>query len=246
MTHAARLPSGGVVLTAGRKAYRIATAIEPVFEMKQMAMIGHRFEPVVIDTTGNFALDTKALAALDWVDREQVDIANIEQGIELLRMRPPEQRKLLLIIPAAFSTFASTRARARIAPAVKRAIGEMGVKILFEIRQLAGVPQGRISEVVSLLKPYCMTTMGHASAEPRAVAALRGCGLAGACVDFDGIKGGEALLEEHLGALSSAAKASTGACMIQGFNNLQQMALGRLAGISHASIKASAMTVSHV
>ncbi len=41
--------------------------------------------------------------------------------------------------------------------------------------------------------------------------------------------------------LSAAAKASAGACMIQGFDNYRQMAVARLAGVTHASIKAAAL-----
>ena len=233
--------AGGTVLTVGGRELRIASSVEPVFEMKKLAMIGHRFEPVVVEAATNYPLEARTVAVMDWNDREQVDLANIDQGLKLLQMRQPEQRKMVMVIPAAFSTFASTRARGRLMPMVSAAAHQMGLKVLFEIRQLDGVPPGRISEVASLLRPHCMTTMGHASAEPRAIAALRGCGLAGACVDFERGKRDDAALEMYLSSLSTAARAATGACMIQGFNNLQEMAIARQAGISHASVKASAL-----
>ena len=51
----------------------------------------------------------------------------------------------------------------------------------------------------------------------------------------------EARSEKDMEALSAAAKASAGACMIQGFDNYRQMAVARLAGVTHASIKAAAL-----
>lgn len=231
----------GAVLTIGGRQLRIASSVEPVFEMKKLTMIGHRFEPSIVDVATNVGLDARALSTMDWGDREQIDVANIEQGVMLLQTRSPEQRKLVMIIPAAFSTFASAKARSRFMPLVLRAGQEMGLKVLFEVRNLNGVPPGRASEIASMLKPFCMTTMGHALAEPRAISALKGCGFAGACIDYDGARRDDAALESYLASLNTAARASTGACMIKGLDNLHQMAVARLAGVSHASVKSSAL-----
>ena len=212
--------------------------------MKKLTMIGHRFEPVVTDAANGYPIDARTLATMEWSDREQVDIANTEQGIRLMQMRSPSQRKMLLVVPAAFSSFASVRARSKITSTVTRAAQDMGLKILFEIRNLSGVPLGRVMEVVSLLKPHCMTIMGHAGSDTRAIAGLKGCGLAGACIDHDSTKRDDSALETYLTTLSTAARSSTGACMVVGFDNLHQMAVARLAGITHASVKASALLAS--
>jgi len=239
-----RQASQAPVLTVGNRQLRVACSLQPLFEMKKLALIGHRFEPVVTEAGTGFPLDAKALAHLDWSDREQIDIANVEQGIKLLQMRSADQRKMVMFVPAAFSTFASAKARGRLAPMVAQAAQEMGLKVLFEIRHLNGVPAGRVSEVVSLLRPYCMTTMGHAPAEPRAISALKGCGLSGVSVDFDGARRDDAALTAYLTALAAAGRQATGAFMIQGLDNLHQMAVSRLANASHATIKASALIAS--
>lgn len=121
---------------------------------------------------------------------------------------------------------------------VAAAAQEMGLKVLFEVRNLNGVPMGRAMEIVSLLRPYCMTVMGHVGADPRAILGLKGYGLAGACIDFDGARRDDAALEVYLTGLSTASKAATGACMVHGFDNLHQMAVARLAGITHAGVRA--------
>ncbi len=225
----------------GGRNLKIASSVEPLFEMKKMAMIGHRLEGLVMENLDNTLLDRKALANLDWGLREQVDVLNVEQGLKLLRMRSPEQRKMLMVVPAAFSTFASNRARAKITQEVARAGAEMGLKVLFEVRGLDGVPPHRVLEIVSMIKPFCMTAVGAVSADRKAIGALAKCGLSGVCVEYDGVKRDDDALKEHLAMLSAAAKASAGACMIQGFDNYRQMAVARLAGVTHASIKAAAL-----
>jgi len=225
----------------GGRNLKIASSVEPLFEMKKMAMIGHRLEGLVMENLDNTLLDRKSLANLDWGLREQVDVINVEQGLKLLRMRSPEQRKMLMVVPAAFSTFASNRARARITQEVARAGAEMGLKVLFEVRGLDGVPPHRVLEIVSMIKPFCMTAVGAVSADRKAISALAKCGLSGVCVEYDGVKRDDDALKEHLAMLSAAAKASAGACMIQGFDNYRQMAVARLAGVTHASIKAAAL-----
>jgi hypothetical protein len=233
--------TGGALMTVAGRSLRVASSAEPVFEMKKLTMIGHRLEPVVTDAIGNVSLDARAVAALDWGDREQVDIASIEQGLKVLQMRSPEQRKLIMIVPAAFSTFSSARARGRITSAVSQAAQEMGLKVLYEVRQLNGVPPGRVSEITGMLKPFCMTVVGHAGADTKAIAALKGCGLAGAAVDYDGHRRDDSALEVYLSSISNAAKSTTGACMIHGFDTLRQMATARLAGVTHASVKSSGL-----
>ena len=228
-------------ITIGGKDLHVACSVEPVFELKNLSMIGHRLEPVVIDRTGNVQLDSKALKGMDWGDREKVDLANIEQGLQLLRSRSPGQRKILIVVPVAFSTMASARSRNKAIADVSKAASDLGMKVLYEIRGLAGVPSHRILEVVSLIKPYCMTVVGHVGSELRAIQAVRQCGFSGVCVTYDGADRSQTVLEDYLKDLSVAAKASAGACMVQGFDNLRQMAVARLAGVSHASVKASAL-----
>ena len=228
-------------VSSGGRNLKVASSVEPLFEMKKMAMIGHRLEGLVMENLDNTLLDRKALANLDWGLREQVDVVNVEQGLKLLRMRSPEQRKMLMVVPAAFSTFASNRARTKITQDVARASAEMGLKVLFEVRGLDGVPPHRVLEIVSMIKPFCMTAVGSVSADRKGIAALSKCGLSGVCVEYDGVKRDDEALKEHLGMLSAAAKASAGACMIQGFDNYRQMAIARLAGVTHASIKAAAL-----
>ncbi|MFT3996865.1 MAG: hypothetical protein QM667_05620 [Asticcacaulis sp.] len=240
MTSIQRPTIVAATITMAGRTLRVASTNEPLFEMKKMAMIGHRLEPMVLEGLDNTLLDRKALANLDWGLREQVDITNIEQGLKILRARPAEQRKMLMVVPAAFSTFASQRARQKITHEVARAAAEMGLKVLFEVRGLDGVPPHRVLEIVSLIKPFCMTVVGHVSADRKVIANLAKCGLSGVCIEYDGARREDEALVEYLSVLAAAAKQAAGACMVQGFDSYRQMAVARLAGITHGSLKASA------
>ncbi len=225
---------------AGRN-LKIASAIEPLFEMRKMVTIGHRLEPTVMDGLDNGIIDRKNLGNLDWGLRELIDIVNIDQGLKLLRTRTPEQRKMMMVVPAAFSTFASARARQKITTDVSKAATEMGLKVLFEVRGLDGVPPHRVLEIVSLIKPFAMTVVGSVASDRRAIGGLAKCGLSGVCIEYDGGKRDEEALKDYLSGMASAAKAAAGACLVQGFDNYRQMAVARLAGVTHASLKTSAM-----
>jgi len=228
------------VTYAGRN-LKVASAAEPLFEMKKMVMIGHRLEAMVMEHLDNTLLDRKGLANLDWNLREQIDLVNIDQGLKLMRLKTPEQRKMLMVVPAAFSTFASARARHRITTEVQKTAVEMGMKVLFEVRGLDGVPPHRVLEIVSLIKPFCMTVVGSVTPDRKIISSLNKCGLSGVCIEYDGQKRDEEQLKDYLSVLSAAAKASAGACMVQGFDNYRQMAVARLAGVTHASMKTAAL-----
>jgi hypothetical protein len=228
-------------VSSGGRALRVASSVEPLFELKKMLMIGHRLEPMVMGALDNTLWDRKAMLTIDWGLREQVDITNIEQGLKLLKFKEPEQRKMMMVVPAAFSTLASTRARQKITHDVAAAAAEMGLKVLFEVRGLDGVPPHRVLEVVSLIKPFCMTVVGHVSPDRKAISALSRCVLSGVTLEYDGQRREDGPLNEYLAGLSAQAKMTAGACMVQGFDNYRQMAVARLAGVTHASIKAAAM-----
>ncbi|MEI9905875.1 MAG: hypothetical protein WDN06_19620 [Asticcacaulis sp.] len=72
-------------VTYANRTLKVASAVEPLFEMKKMQLIGHRLEAMVMEGLDNVLLDRKNLANIDWNLREQADVVNIDQGLKLLR-----------------------------------------------------------------------------------------------------------------------------------------------------------------
>ncbi len=222
-----------------RRTLRVVTAAAPLFELKQTAMIGHRLDGL-LQTEDGVSLDRMQLTGLDWDLRELADLANIDQGLKLLRVRSPEQRKLLMVVPVAFSTLASQKARQTITTTISRASQELGMKVLFEVRGLDGVPPHRVQEVVAQLKPSCMAVVGSVNPVVRTITGLAKCGLSGISLDYDGQRRDDTQLRDYLTPLAEAARMAAGACMVHGFENVRQMAVARLAGASHAGLRAGA------
>ena len=129
---------------------------------------------------------------------------------------------------------------------ISNAAADLNMKVLIEIRGLSGVPPHRILEIVYLIKPYCRIIIGSAAPDRRAIQNLKQCGLAGVCLEYDGVKRDPDALLEHLEVLSSAAKLATGACMMREFDSYHQMAVARLAGVTHGSVKTAVLKSARV
>ncbi|WP_298329124.1 hypothetical protein [Asticcacaulis sp.] len=217
--------------------YRMFCTLEPLFEMRKLMVIGHRLKSIVLPIDSQVALEPKQVAALDWSLRERIDIANLQSGVNQLRLKPPEQRRMVMVVPAAFSTFSSARGRARMISEVSAACRDLGLRCIFEVRDIDGVPQGRMSEVVTLLRPFSMTCIGNVRANPKSISVVKDCGLGGVSVSIDTRDTDDEALETQLSELSAAARSTTGACMVEGFQTLRQLAVAKAAGISHASLR---------
>ena len=239
---AVNLPEGGTDFMAHGRPLRIGTLVEPVFEMKNLVVIGHRFEPIVADLTTQAFMDNRSLGRLDWGDREEIDLINLKQGLARLADLPFEQRKMVMVVPASFSTFASVKARARLTAEVGQAARAMSVKVIFELRHLAGVPPSRVSEIIGFLRPFSMTCVGNAAPDTRAIAGLKGLGLGGISIELDTNFFDDSSLEAVLCSLSTASRTAAGACMIQGFRNFHEVAVAKRCGVTHASTRATVMS----
>ncbi len=231
--------SASVVLSG--QPMKLACHVEPVYEMKKVVQIGHRIQPEVLDLGTQTILSARAMANLEWTQRAKIDLANVLQGMKLLEMKPAPERKIVVVIPATFQTFASTRARQKLIMDASTTASALSLKILFEIRDLDGVPPHRILEVVSLIKPFCVTVIGTVSADKKAIEGLNRCGLAGIAFEYDGLERDDLELAEYLMPLTSAARTAAGACMVQGLISYRHLAVARNCGVTHASIFAQGL-----
>ncbi|MFP1132652.1 hypothetical protein [Asticcacaulis sp. W401b] len=238
---AVRTHKHGALWKVAETPYRILCTLEPLFEMRKLTMIGHRLKVTVLPLDSNSAVDRKQLANLDWSIRERIDIANLQLGISQLRAKAPDQRRMVMVVPAAFSTFSSTRGRARMITEVSRGCKELGIRCIFEVKDIDGVPTGRMSEIVAMLRPFSMTCIGSVKANPKSISGVKDCGLGGVSVCIDAGETDDTELESQLSLLSAAARISAGACMVEGFQSLRQLAVAKVAGISHASLQAEVM-----
>lgn len=217
------------------EAIRVDSAIEPVFRVKELAHIGHRFKPYIVDPKSNFAINPQKMSELNQKIREDIHIANIEQGIGLLYDLPKDNRQIMMSVPATFQTMTSARARGKILSEITKAASELNLKILFELRELSNVPPHRLTEILTFLKPFCKAVIGHIGTDMRSIISIRGCGLDGVCLEYDRVERNTLELSNYLKNLNTAVKINTGIFMINGLENVNQIEIfSNVSGITHA------------
>ena len=142
-------------------------------------LAGHRLIPCLADVSGPNRLSVR-LASLDWGDAERVDRTVLKLGADLLESLPA--RPPLCLVPASFSSVSSQKARRDFLEEVAEVGGRLRCRVAIELRDLRGVPAGRLAEVVALLKPACFGVVADVAADKLEIAALVGGGFNGVSI----------------------------------------------------------------
>ena len=154
---------------------RVTCAYDDLVALKNGGPAGYRLRPCVSDVSGPNRLSVRT-ASLDWRDAERVDSAVLQQAIGLLASLPP--RAGVCLAPVSFATLSSQRGRRSLFELVE-ALASGTRRIVFEIRDLKGVPASRLTEVVGLVRPLVYGLVGEVEADRTQIAGLAGCGLNG-------------------------------------------------------------------
>ncbi len=213
---------------------RISSRLEPVFEMHQARLVGHRLDPVVTCLDTQVTLDVAALRALSGADRERVDLATIARGVSRIRSTDAKARSPLIMLPAAFTTLGSSRGRAALVAALTEAKIDAWTRVVCEITDLDDVPASRLVEALSLIKPFCYAAVGRVGKNGRTLNALASAGFNGVSRLFNGERDDGALydgLRRHVAACQGRIKV----CMAFGLPSYRALAVAGAAGATHAS-----------
>jgi hypothetical protein len=161
--------------------------MEPVISLKQRRTAANRIGVTVIDErAGGRLLDTAALSALTPVELLALDAGVIDHALA------QPDTGAALILPLSFQTLSTSRGRALL---LQRGGGEAQLaarRPIIEITGLDNAPQGRLTEVVSLIAPACRAVVAQLDGRLEAsrsrwlgrLEALRGCRLGGISIDF--------------------------------------------------------------
>jgi hypothetical protein len=227
-------------VTGDGRAIRVSSRVDPIFELQQMRMVGHRLEPRLIDLATGEVLTAAATAALSPAERERTDLANIARGVSRLRSTAAGARQPLLILSAAFSTLGATRGRMSLSAALREAKVDANTRIVCEIRELDGAPPALLAEAVALLKPFCYATLGLCGEGRAAIETLAPCGFTGLAMKlFDSSDDRQALLR-RMQIFAAQARPGKKVCMAFGLSSPMDLALAQMAGLTHASMRADA------
>jgi hypothetical protein len=127
-----------------------------------------------------------ALASLNAVDAERVDLAALDAAFAALEPPVAGERPPLLVLPVSWSSLRAEKSRRKLLRRVAAGQIEHGVLALCEVVGLeAGTSQTAMRGVVGGLKPIFRGVLARTPPESRLVRALEGCGFNGAAIEVD-------------------------------------------------------------
>lgn len=146
--------------------------LAPVVELRSFGRIGCRMTRQVIDLGSGETLTAAMVRVLPQADIRRIDLATVAHGVDRLRAMQGSGRQPSLIVPVSFVSLSSQRSRAEIGRLLLsiRSLVEKGV--ICEIRDVEGVPQCALIQVVALIRPYCLFVVAHLAAGPMTAATL--------------------------------------------------------------------------
>jgi hypothetical protein len=140
--------------SADGRELRVSFAVDPVLDLKAWAMAGHRIESRIVELKTGAELTGPFRRSLLPRDFEMVDLAALERGMSRLKgAEIPDKPRL--IIQLSFTSLANARGRTALLDRARRmqeALTQGAICELVDVEP--GVPLGRLSEVVSLLRHY--------------------------------------------------------------------------------------------
>jgi len=225
------------VASDGRE-LKVACRLEPVIELKSFRQIGCRIGARVFATDADEALTDGMIRKLSRADIVRIDLAATAWGLETLRAAESTGVQPSLIMPLSFISLSSQRARMAIAGLLREARELVRRGVICEIRDIEGVPQGVMLNVVSLIRPYCLFVVARIGPEPpvaATLAQLKHCGLQALSVECPpGLT--DAAFLRWLKTTVEATRRVVRSTLLYQLASLRQAALAAEIGATHASV----------
>jgi hypothetical protein len=116
--------------------------------------------------------------------------------------------------PVALAALTYSNSRFRILNALRGLPTEVCRRLILEIVDLPeGLPQSRLTEMVSMLAPHCRAVLARAPSEMSDLRSWRGCGLSGATLDCDHLDPADKTAHLRLGSFARRATEAKLSCV---------------------------------
>jgi hypothetical protein len=217
---------------------RVSLRLDPLFSLSEFVQVGYRLNRRVIDVRSGEALSHEALSRLTTFDLEKIDLATIARGLSRLKSERAKASEPSLVLPVAFPTLASQKARRALIACLKGACETFPVRVSCEISRLEGVPPNALYSAVGMMKPFCDGVIGGVEKPRRSAAALRGAGLAGLAFAYTGPSGED--FERMVAALGPDIEAAAGVSnrvLVLGLRSQRELSLAAILGATHATLR---------
>lgn len=213
-------------VAASRAPVDVRLAVEPVWNLRR-------------DLVTSFLIDRNAVPAVsDPADLLHVDTAVMSYAASLLHERNARSGRLTLHLPISYSSIASVKAREGALRMMRHMHETARETVLIEIADLdPGVPQSRLIEVASLIKPFCIGVLARVRPTKKALEAVRGCGLKGLVFDARGLGRTPADTVTVVRAFADAAQGLAPNLIVHGLEDPILIEVAKAAGMTHASVR---------
>lgn len=218
------------------RSIRISCSLAPVYELKTFAQIGFRLVREAFIEDAEEPLTPTEVAKLARQDILRIDLATITRGLSHLQAKIGDDRPIILIIPASYTSLSYQAGRSEIINRLRAAQQLVQRGIICEISELSGVPQGPLLSAVSLVRAVTLFVIGRMdSVNPSEFARFKGAGLQGLALG--------APTDEHTQfdtwAETSvrAAKQVVRSVLIYEADSARDAAVAGLLGATHASLR---------
>ena len=170
-----------------------------------------------------------------------IDLAAAKHGLETLTYLFHRQSRFILHLPCSYETLASSRARPQFLDAIKSFAPELRRYIAFELHDLpSGVPQSRLSSLVTLLNPFGRGVIASVRAQRLGTLSLQGCGLLGTAVELETAGLPESEIFVRIGTFRERAHLAGDQLIAYGVNTKSLVMACWSMGLSHVSGEAIA------
>ena len=142
--------------------------------------------------------------------------------------------QVALHAPLPWNAMTYSTTRYRLLHALRDISPEVRRFLILEITELsAGLPQSRLTEVVSMLAPYCRAVLARAPSDTHDVRAWRGCGLSGVTLDCRDFDASDRKGLQRLAIFAQRAAEASVACVGYGLPATNLMLAAWAAGFTH-------------
>ncbi len=139
----------------------------------------------------------------------ELDIQTLKAVSAALTMLNKTKKRSLLALPVHFETLADNRRRTQYVGLCAREFAGLANRVVFELVGLPnGIPQGRLLEFVSVLRPTCRAVLARFAPDHTSFPAFRTAGLHAVGIDVYSPDQGETALMAQMDRFVDAAKKS--------------------------------------
>jgi hypothetical protein len=155
----------------------------------------------------------------------------IEYAVELIGHRGV---RVALHVPLSLNAITYSSSRYRLLHTLRDVSPAVRKFLILELTDLEeGLPQSRVTELVSVLAPHCRAVLARAPGETMDVRAWRGCGLSGVTLDCGHLDRGDRAAQSRLASFAGHAAGATMACVAYGLPSRSLMLAAWAAGFTH-------------